>query len=177
MGRSKYNHLSRIKDVQYANLKSVYPGTIVIFNYKGTKIFDTSPLVLVLWNDYIDSKIHGINLNYLNEFRIKMLFNEIIEKTDSSLIEEDQDDASDYDDTLPYRNLLTYPYTRLKLPTYKEDRGGNPLSKSESIRQMDLLYEKHLKKIVNKHDIYRSYHKQKMRNIKVVTYDIEGLLK
>ena len=42
---------------------------------------------------------------------------------------------------------------------------------------MDFLYEKKLKKIVDKHDIYRSYFQKKMRELKVVTYDIEGLLK
>ena len=42
---------------------------------------------------------------------------------------------------------------------------------------MDRLYEKKLKKIVKKNDIYRSYFQNKMNNIKVVTYDIEGLIK
>ena len=67
------------------------------------------------------------------------------------LVVEDQDDDTDYDDNLPYRNILKDPYTRLKLPTYKEDRGGNPLSKSEAIKQMDRLYERKLKTIVKKH--------------------------
>ena len=133
-------------------------------------------MVLVLWNDYSESKIHGINLNYLTEFKIKMLFGEIMERG-NILTEEDQDDDTDYDDQLPYRNLLKDPYTRLKLPTYKEDRGGNPLSKSEAVTQMDRLYEKKLKNIVKRNDIYRSYMQKKMSSIKVVTYDIEGLLK
>ena len=58
-----------------------------------------------------------------------------------------------------------------------ERRAGNPLSKSEAIKQMNRLYEKKLKKIIKKNDIYRSYTQNKMRVIKVVTYDIEGLLK
>ena len=110
------------------------------------------------------------------ESKIKMLFKEIMERG-NVLTVEDQDDDTDYDDNLPYRNLLKDPYTRLKLPTYKEDRGGNPLSKSEAVKQMDRLYEKKLKKIVKKNDIYRSYIQNKMSGIKVVTYDIEGLLK
>ena len=104
-----------------------------------------------------------------------MLFGEIMERG-NILTEEDQDDST-YDDNKPYRNLLKDPYTRLKLPTYKESRDGNPLSKSEAIKQMDRLYEKKLKRVVKKHDIYRSYHQNKMSTIKVVTYDIEGLLK
>ena len=74
-------------------------------------------------------------------------------------------------------NLLKDPYTRIQLPTYKENRGGNPLSKSEAVRQMNILYEKYLKKFVNKNDIYRSYKSKKIKNLKVVTYDIRGLLK
>ena len=42
---------------------------------------------------------------------------------------------------------------------------------------MDMLYEKKLKRVIKKEDIYRSYLQNKMRSIKVVTYDIEGLLK
>jgi len=176
MARQRYNHSRRIQDLQPAKLKSLYPGTIVQFKYTGKDIFDKKPMVLVLWNDYSESKIHGINLNYLTEYKVKLLFDEIMERG-NILIEEDQDDDTDYDDDLPYRNLLKDPYTRLKLPTYKEDRGGNPLSKSEAVKQMDRLYEKKLKKIVKKNDIYRSYIQNKMSSIKVVTYDIEGLLK
>ncbi len=176
MAHQKYNHSRRVTDLQPAKIKSLYPGTIVQFKYSGDKVFDKKPMVLVLWNDYSESKIHGINLNYLIESKIKMIFEEIMEKG-NRLIVEDQDDDTDYDDQLPYRNLLKDPYTRLKLPTYKENRGGNPLSKSEAVKQMDRLYEKKLKKVVKKHDIYRSYLQNKMNNIKVVTYDIEGLLK
>ena len=176
MAHQKYNHSRRVTDLQPAKIKSLYPGTIVQFKYSGDKVFDKKPMVLVLWNDYSESKIHGINLNYLIESKIKMIFEEIMEKG-NRLIVEDQDDDTDYDDQLPYRNLLKDPYTRVKLPTYKEDRGGNPLSKSEAVKQMDRLYDKKLKKIIKKNDIYRSYIQTKMSSIKVVTYDIEGLLK
>jgi hypothetical protein len=176
MAKTKYNHSRRITGLQPAIIKSLYPGTIVQFKYSGDKIFDKKPMILVLWNDYKEYKIHGINLNYLTEFKIKVLFEEIMERG-NRLVVEDQDDDTDYYDQLPYRNLLKDPYTRVKLPTYKEDRGGNPLSKAEAIKQMDMLYEKKLKKILKKHDIYRSYIQKKMSSIKVVTYDIEGLIK
>ena len=175
MARQKYNHNRRIRNLQPAKIKSLYPGTIVQFKYGGDNIFDKKPMVLVLWNDYQEYKIHGINLNYLIESKIKILFEEIMERG-NRLVVEDQDD-SEYDDNFPYRNLLKDPYTRIKLPTYKEDRGGNPLSKSEAVKQMDRLYDKKLKKIIKKHDIYRSYIQTKMSSIKVVTYDIEGLIR
>ena len=174
---AKYNHSRRIKDLQPAKIKSLYPGTIVQFKYSGDKIFDKKPMVLILWNDYKEYKIHGINLNYLTEFKIKMLFREIMEVKGNTLIIEDQISPNDSDDNLPYRNLLEDPYTRVKLPTYKEKRGGNPMSKSEAVKQMDRLYDKKLKKIVEKNDIYRSYIQNKMNRLKVITYDIEGLLK
>ena len=147
MAHQKYNHSRRIQDLQSARIKSLYPGTIVQFKYTGKDIFDKSPMVLVLWNDYSESKIHGINLNYLTEFKIKVLFEEIMERG-NALVVEDQDDDTDYDDNLPYRNLLKDPYTRLKLPTYREDRGGNPLSKSEAKRQSQMLYEKIVKRFL-----------------------------
>jgi len=174
MAHQKYNHSRRIQDLQPAKIKAIRPGTIVEFTYSGENIFDKKPMVLVLWNGYQDYKIHGVNLNYLTEFKIKNLFREIMEIKGNILTEEDQ--SEDYDDNLPYRNLVKDPYTRVKLPTYKEERGGNPLSKSEAIKQMGRLYDKKLKKIVKKNDIYRSYIQNKMSSIKVVTYDIEGLL-
>ena len=44
------------------------------------------------------------------------------------------------------------------------------------MKQIDRLYDRKLKKIVKKHDVYRSYLQNKMSSIKVVTYDIEGLI-
>jgi formylmethanofuran dehydrogenase subunit D len=175
MARRKYNHRERITDFQLAKIKAISPGTLIQFRYTGENIFDNKPMVLVLWNDKYESKIHGINLNYLNEFKVKTLFNEIMERG-NILTEEDQDDSI-YDDKKPYRNLLKDPYTRVKLPTYKENRGGNPLSKAEAVKQMNMLYEKKLKNIIKKEDIYRSYHQKKMSSIMVITYDTKGLLK
>ena len=172
----KFNHKRRIQDLQPAKLKAVYPGTIVQFKYGGEKISDKLPLVLVLWNDYKESKIHGINLNYLNESVIRQIMEEIVDGNNKVILE-DQDSVNDYDDALPYRNMLKDPYTRIQLPTYKEERGGNPMSKSEARVQMNRLYDKKLRKIVRKHDIYRSYFIKRMSSASAVTFDMEGLLK
>ena len=72
MAHQKYNHSRRIKNLQPAKIKSIRPGTIVKFKYSGEDIFDVNPMVLILWNDFIDNKIHGINLNYLSEFKTKI---------------------------------------------------------------------------------------------------------
>ena len=91
MARQRYNHNRRITGLQPAKIKSLYPGTIVQFKYNGDKVFDKKPMVLVLWNDYQEYKIHGINLNYLIESKIKILFEEIMERG-NRLVVEDQDD-------------------------------------------------------------------------------------
>jgi len=176
MARVKFNHNRNIKDYQPAPIKSLYAGTIVQFDYSGDKIYDKTPIVLVLWNDYKNYKVHGINLNYLSNFKMRSLFNKLMDRG-NVILEEDQDAVGDYDDNLPYRNLLTDPYTRIKLPTYRENRGGNPLSKSEAIKQMNGLYEKVLKKVVVKSDTYRTYHSKKMKTIRVVTLDMGRILK
>jgi len=183
MPKRKYNHGRRILNMQYAKVKALAPGMIVQFRYDGEKIFDKNPLVLLVWNEYWNGKLHGINLNYLTEYKIKLIFDKIVtgpervSQDDNPLLEEDQDDDTDYDDTLPYRNLLTEPYTRLKFPTYKEFRGGNPLSKAEADKQMKALYNEVLKRFMNRYDAYRTYKTQKIQTIKVIRYDIEGLLK
>ena len=182
MANKIFNHQRRVLDTQLAKIKTLYPGTIVEFKYSGNDIFDKEPMVLILWNDYKNYKIHGINLNYLSEFKIKSLFGKVMtggvsKKDDVKLTLEDQVSVNDYDDNLPYKNLLKDPYTRLQLPTYKQNRGGNPLSNSEAVTQMNRLYEKVLKKIVTKSDIYRTYNQKKIKSARVITYDIEGLLK
>jgi len=182
MAKIKYNHRRRIEGMQPAKIKSLAPGMIVQFGYKGENIFDDRPLILLVWNEFWKGRIHGINLNYLTEYKIKLIFDKLIpgpEKgvhDDNPLIEEDQQ-ANDYDDNLPYRNLLTEPYTRLKFSTFKEFRGGNPLSKAQADRQMKVLYNEVLKKIMKRYDMYRTYKTKQMSTIKVIRYDVEGLLK
>ena len=51
MPKTLFNHKQRIIGLQSAIIKSLNPGTIVQFKYKGDKIFDKKPLVLILWND------------------------------------------------------------------------------------------------------------------------------
>lgn len=181
MARTIYNHRRRILNLQPAIHKALYPGMIVQFKYIGENIFDKLPIVLVVWNDYTNYKIHGINLNYINETTIKRIFEVMMKggksvKDDISLTQEDQD-ADDYDNTLPNRNLLTEPYTRLKLPTFREIRDGQPISKSEAQIEMKRLYDRYLKRFVKQQDMYRSYSYKKMQTVRVIQYNIEGLLK
>ena len=185
MAKTKYNHRQLVESYQPSPNKALYPGMIVEFRYKAKDIFDKQPMILVLWNDYREDKIHGINLNYLSNQKIGTLFDRLIEgaktygKKSSNIFKvEDQDDESDYDDNLPYRNLLKKPYTRMKLPTYKETRGGNPLSYSEARRQMDMLYEKVIKRFINRgkdYQVYRSYKYKNIHGLKVLNIKLEKI--
>jgi len=187
MARQKYNHSRRIQGLQPAKIKAVYPGMMIRFKYNGENIFDKNPLVLVIWNDIPEKKIHGINLNYLTESSIQLIMKKIIKgtgvysdadfSTGENIIKEEDQDDSKYDNNLPYRNILREPYTRVKLPTFREKREGNPLSKAEAQKQIKMLYSKVLKKLIDRFDVYRSYHISKMGAPKVIRYDIEGLLK
>ena len=163
MAKSKYNHKRRIISLQPAKIKTIYPGMIVRFKYSGDNVSDKNPLVLVIWNETYDNKIHGINLNYLTESNIKLIMKNItkgagVYSEDANIIKEEDQDDSKYDDNLPYRNILRDPYTRLKLPTFKEKREGNPLSKAEAKKQIKMLHTKVLKKLIDRFDVYRSYH-------------------
>ena len=44
--------------------------------------------------------------------------------------------------------------------------------KSEAKKQMNVLYEKVLKKVLLKHNIYRTYTPSKMSSIKVITFKL-----
>ena len=185
MARTKYNHKIMIKSFQPSPNKAIYPGMIVDFRYTNKGVFDKNPMVLVLWNDYYKDVIHGINLNYLSTQKIEFLFDKLIEgskvygkKVGNPFVVEDQDDESDYDDNLPYRNLLKRPYTRIKLPTYKETRGGNPLSKSQAKVQMNMLYERVIKRFMGKgkdYQVYRSYKFKNMSGTRVLELNVEKI--
>ena len=175
-----YNHISKIKRSQPAKIKAVHPGMFIRFKYRKKKISDDAPILLVLYKDYKENLVHGINLNYLNNTRMKLILEKVVKG--ASVYSEDinlpriEDQSGKYDDTMPYRNLLKKPYTRLKLPVFKEKREGNPLSKSEAKKQSKMLYEKVIKKysriLVGQKDIYRTYHMNLVSGLKVLKFEI-----
>ena len=67
MPRRKVDHSKSISSKRLVRgLGSIRPGDIVSFNYKGADIYDRTPLVMVLTKEW--KIVHGVNLNYLNEF-------------------------------------------------------------------------------------------------------------
>ena len=180
MAKSKFNHRKTYRGTQPAKLKALYPGMIVEFGYSGKDVFDPKPLILLLYREYAGGDlVHGINLNYLTPQSVQRLFCtcELLHKgasvySNQKITRKVQSQMDDYDDTLPNRNLLKEEFSRIMLPTYKEKQGGDghPLGKAEAKRQMKMLYEKILKKFINKFDVYRSYKKDKMKTIQVIKY-------
>ena len=178
-----YNHKTLIKGLQPAGVKSLYPGMIVQFKYKGQNINDKLPLVLVLWNDYQGYAVHGINLNYLKNAVLKQVMTKLTkgkskkpDVVENPVTEKDQDDSK-YDDNLPSRNLLKKPYTQVEIPTFREKRDGKIMNKAQAKKELKLLYEKTLKKYVDENQMYRTYSYKKMTAIKVTRLDLERFSK
>ena len=57
-----------------SRVSSVNIGDIVSFNYRGTDIYDRTPLVFVL--EKTSKIINGINLNYMKEYKVQTLLKE-----------------------------------------------------------------------------------------------------
>lgn len=183
MGRDLklHNHKRRILGLQPSPKLSLYPGMICKFRYKKENASDPQPLILVVWNDYDKYKLHGINLNYLTDYQIRKIMSDLSDRgeqvgDDLPITVEDQEEQ-DYDDNLPNRNLIKKPFTRLKLPTYKEEQDGIKLSKSQAEQQMKRLYNSVLKKYVTRLQVYRTYSYDNIKSPRVVSYDVGGLIK
>ena len=58
------------------------------------------------------------------------------------------------------------------LPTFKVQRGNKVLGLAEAKQQMKVLYEKVIKRLLIKRNIYRTYKLEKMKNIKVIKFKL-----
>ena len=77
MARRKVFHSDKISyiDKRFISLGVVSEGDIVEFKYKGDNIFDNKPLVLIFEKQ--NTFVRGINLNYLTEYRVQQLLQEV----------------------------------------------------------------------------------------------------
>ena len=77
MARRKVFHSNKISyvDGRYVSLETPVIGDIIEFKYTGLNVFDSKPLVFILvrGGDFI----RGINLNYLTEYRVQQLLQEV----------------------------------------------------------------------------------------------------
>ena len=124
------------------------PGMILSFAYNIKGVYDRRPLFFFIYNDA--GKIHGLNLNYLNEYRVQRLFQ--IGQALTPVIEE---------------NLLglPHPYYRLTLTT--------PIRASAVGGQQ--IYQALLKRDKRYRDAYRTYFLNKAATMRVVNYNIDVL--
>ena len=68
-------HIDNILNRKTYSLTKVIPGNVIQFKYQA-KIenpTDINPLVLVCNPNY-NGELHGVNFNYLNEFKVQRLF-------------------------------------------------------------------------------------------------------
>ena len=72
--KRKVSHYRRIIKRNPSRISSVNIGDIVSFNYRGTDIYDRTPLVFVL--EKTSKIINGINLNYMKEYKVQTLLKE-----------------------------------------------------------------------------------------------------
>ena len=72
--RRKVSHFRRIIKRNPSRVSSISIGDIVSFNYRGTDIYDRTPLVFVL--EKTSKIINGINLNYMKEYKVQTLLKE-----------------------------------------------------------------------------------------------------
>ena len=72
--KRKVSHYRRIIKRNSSRVSSVNIGDIVSCNYRGTDIYDRTPLVFVL--EKTSKIINGINLNYMKEYKVQTLLKE-----------------------------------------------------------------------------------------------------
>ena len=93
----------------------------------------------------------GLNLNYLNNYRLKNLFDGFRDRTIVTKMDEEES------------NLLAEDFTQVVIPSPLKLQTGSP---SELRVEMGRMYKKFLKEPYS--DVYRSYKPDRMRSLKVV---------
>ena len=72
--RRKVSHHRRVLDRTTVKMTQVTVGDIIQFSYRGTDVYDKTPMILILQKK--SDVIEGINLNYLKEFLVQSLLKE-----------------------------------------------------------------------------------------------------
>ena len=73
--RRKVSHHSQIKGKTRTSLSSVGVGDIIEFKYSGKNIYDNRPMVVIL--EKKGDLVKAININYLTEYRVQQLLQEV----------------------------------------------------------------------------------------------------
>jgi len=146
----KISHHKRILSSQIVSKNSLIPGMILFFTYNVAGVYDRRPMLFLMQKE--GEKIHGVNLNYLQETLVQKFFSachkltpivkESIMKTES-------------------------PYSRLTLKTQR----------ATSAVSSQILYKKIFPRDRHYKEVYRTYFLNKATSIKLVNYKFDILEK
>ncbi len=152
MAKRITRHNRKILNEHYLTNKiGLKPGMILKFNYYQKNVFDKYPMILYLYRDRKKNLIHGLNLNYLLENEVRLLFGDMSQKVNTILLEKD--------DPL---NKLGAPYTFVKFKNVGE------VAKAERRDTYRFVIKDFMEK--RKLDIYRTYFWNSINNLKVIQY-------
>lgn len=153
--KRRIEHRQKFLVQQPSKPNMILPGMVVSFMYSGQSKFDKRPLILFLWLDKKTSDkvlIHGINLNYLRDQQIELLFQQLQKRTTVQL-----------EDESPF---LNEQYLRVGIR-------GRRIPKGIPAK---LLYKTIIRpRFMKKFDIYRTYDIKKIKGLRVITYDLKFL--
>ena len=153
MAQSKFNHAEKIKDLHSGKLSSIIPGMIVTFRYAADNVTDRQPLILFLHYDRVNGVLDGLNLNYLNNFRFKRLFEGFQNITQVTTRDESTS------------NLISEDYTLISVPPLGKLQTK---SRAEASVEMKRLYKQFINRAPGFTDIYRSYKPSNLSSLKIV---------
>ena len=153
MAKNKFNHTEKIKNLHPGKLLSIIPGMIITFRYLGPQITDKQPLILYLHYDSVNGLVDGLNLNYLDNFRFKKLFEGFQNITQVTT----QNKSTS--------NLISENYTLISIPPLGKLQTK---SRAETIVEMRRLYKQFINKTPGFTDIYRSYKPSNLSSLKIV---------
>ena len=140
----KINHFRRIINEEPMGIRMIDTGMMIRFRYNREKVTDRNPLCLYLCRDKKTRLVHTVNLNYLYESKVQLLFERINE-------------------VIPVMNLKNNekddPVTRAIIPPTGP---GSAKTLYDTVIKKDILPE---------FDSYRTYKIKKIRDLKIVEYD------
>ena len=149
------SHSSRIKPSKKTlSLNSMLPGQICTFAYNvdDPKNYDKHPLILFLYRDKKAKLNHAINLHYLNEKGVQLLFEKISKHTSV---------------TFGSSKNLDEHHVKVDLSNRKSSKIPSPIQ----------LYEKAVKplmKLPNFKNSYRTFSESKVSgNFRIVNYKLD----
>jgi len=152
MAKRVIRHNRKILNEHYLpNKVGLKPGMILKFNYYEKTAFDKYPLILFLYRDRKKNLIHGLNLNYLLDREIKLLFGDMSQKINTVLL--DKDDP---------QNKLGESYTFVKF------KNTGAVAKAERRDTYKYIIKDFIQK--RKLDIYRTYFWKSISNLNAVYY-------